>query len=184
MTPDPPRSGLEAFVRAFETVARPKDAAGAHLRRKPTSAERAEMDARAWPSLDEAVALSEAAGAFEPPYRYMRARLAHETGRLEAAAADWERLIAVIDAPKPGARLIDDAAALVLILAAAMEAALDRPAEALLARGAAFLEQAARRLFGDGPRHRGVRVWEKTIEAVREDGASAELPSVDWVTIE
>jgi hypothetical protein len=87
----------------------------------------------------------------------------------------------------PAKPLVDYEQALVLILSAATEAALGDEDEArrLIDRGLALLGRVEKRLFPAGVRpHQHLDELRKVAGAIRADGAEAELPAIDWVTVE
>ena len=177
---------LSAYCRAFEAMWRPR-VDGRYLGRAPTADEESRFRTEAIGHLDRAVALTEDAGEIDPGFRYIRARLLHEARRFADARRDWTLLKGLVDSASPAAKLLDYEQALVLILSAATEAALgdEAAAHAALDRGAALLDQVERRLFPNGARpHQHLAELRKVVAAIRADGAEADLPSIDWVTVE
>jgi hypothetical protein len=177
---------MEAYVEAFRAMERPRDPSGKLLTRAPTMAERAAARAEALGHLDRAILLAEDAGIIEPGFRHVRARLRHEAGMFAEAAEDWANLQFLIDNPVAHAPVHDWEAAIALILSAATEDALGREGarDALLERGLGFLQKVRRAHFRDTRRHQGLADWEKVAAAIRADGAGAELPAIDFVTVE
>jgi hypothetical protein len=177
---------LAAYCDAFRTMWRPR-VDGRYLGRAPTPEEEIRLRDEAIGHLDRAVRVAEDAGEVDPAFRYIRARLLHQARRFADARRDWALLGGLIDSPKPAAKLLDYEQALVLILSAATEAALghDAAAAAALDRGARLLDRVGKRLFPDGERpHQHLAELRKTVAAIRADGAEAELPPIDWVTVE
>ena len=177
---------LGAYCRAFETMWRPR-ADGRYLGRAPTAEEEMRLRAEAIGHLDSAVRIVEEAGEIDAGFRYIRARLLHEAYRFADARRDWVLLKGLIDSAAPAARLLDYEQALVLILSAATEAAMgdEAAAHAAVDRGAALLDQVERRLFPGGARpHQHLAELRKVVAAIRADGAEAQLPPIDWVTVE
>ncbi|MEO0762718.1 MAG: hypothetical protein AAFZ09_13075, partial [Pseudomonadota bacterium] len=193
----PVRAALAAYVDAFRSCERPRHADGRYYGRRPTPDEMIALRREALGHLDRAVAGAENAGFMDPGFRYIRARLAHEAGMAEggaeavghfgAAARDWDHLRGLIG----GAAVPLDAweEALIQILAAATDHALDRGDEtardALVDAGLAALERVAVREFGAGGRvHQDIKDWRSVAEAIKARGAGADLPPIDWVTVE
>lgn len=173
---------LGHYVTAFATLARPRGPDGAYLGRAPDAGEEAALRRAAIAALDRAIAGAEDAGLIDPAFRYVRARLRHAARDFAGAAQDWDFLR---DYGRMAVPMLDYERALIAILGAATDAALGRPVEPGLAAGEALLEAAARRLFpGRQPRHKGIADWQKTIAAIRADGAGADLPDLDFVTVE
>jgi hypothetical protein len=184
------------YVDAFQAYERPRQPDGAHFRRKPTDAEMARIRRVALVSLDRAVTAATDAGLADPGFRYVRARLRHETALapgeaerdrlLDAAAEDWQMLREM--AADPAGPVTTWERARILLLSAATEAARrgpDDPAvEELQGRGSEALETVARDLFGDGRVHQDIRTWRKVAAAILADGGEADLPGIDFVTVE
>lgn len=179
-------AALSAYCAAFQTLWRPRDAAGGYLGGKPSPADEARLTDSALDKLGAAIAALEAEGRLDPPLRYIRARLLQDAGRHDAAEADWAVLRALIDAPRADAPILDYEAALILILSAWSAAMRGDAAHsaAWLDQGENQLEATARRIFGDAPVHEGIKDWRKAIAALRDDPASAAPPPMDWVTVE
>jgi hypothetical protein len=164
---------------------------GHYLGRATTPEEEIRLRDEAIGHLDRAVRLVEGEGEVDPGFRYIRARLLHGARRFADARRDWALLRDLIDSPAPAARLLDYEGALVLILSAATEAALgdDAAAGVALDRGAALLDRVEKRLFPPHARggvrpHQHLAELRKVVAAIRADGAEAELPPIDWVTVE
>ena len=177
---------LGAYCEAFRTVWRPV-IEGHYLGRAATPEEEIRLRDAAIGHLDRAVRLVEGEGEVDPGFRYIRARLLHGARRFADARRDWALLRGLIDSPSPAARLLDYEGALVLILSGATEAALgdDAAAGVALDRGAALLDRVEKRLFPGGARpHQHLAELRKVVAAIRADGAEAELPPIDWVTVE
>lgn len=183
---EPLASALAAYCAAFETLARPR-LDGRYLGRALTPGEEIALRTQAIGHLDNAVRLAEDAGELDPGFRYIRARLLHEARRFSEARRDWQLLRNLVDSSKPAKPLLDHEQALVLVLSAATEAALgdEDTARRLLDRGAALLDRVEKRLFPAGVRpHQHLQELRKTVGAIRADGAEADLPPIDWVTVE
>jgi hypothetical protein len=179
-------AALAAYCAAFETLARPR-AGGRYLGRGPTPDEESAFRTEAIRHLDRAVALAEDAGELDPGFRYIRARLLHEERRFAEARRDWQLLRNLVESRNPAKRLLDYEQALVLIFSAATEAALrdEDGARALVDRGTALLDKVEKRLFSAGTRpHPYLDELRKVAGAIRADGGQAELPAIDWVTVE
>jgi hypothetical protein len=189
-------TAMRHYVAAFQTYERPRRPDGRLFRRKPTDGEMQAVRKLALEQLDQAVATADAAGLVDPAFRYIRARLRHETALapaepdrqalLDGAADDWARLRATAH-DDPG-RLNDWERALVHLLSAATAAAghgsADGEAAGWLETGRAALEQVRAELFGDGPVHQDIKSWRKVAAAIEADAADAELPGIDFVTVE
>jgi hypothetical protein len=188
-------AALEAYVEAFSICDRPRDASGAYYRRKPTATEMQAVRKKALAAMDRAVTAADGAGLDDPVFRYVRARLAHETALamadpdrpalLSQASGDWAWLREKAGAG--GVAMTTWERALIHILSAATEAARgadDATVDGLLQKGSAHLEDAAQELYGSGPVHRDIKVWRKAAAAIDADGGMADLPSIDFVTVE
>lgn len=183
---EPYAAALAAYCEAFETLARPRSN-GRYVGRALMADEEDAFRAEAIRHLDRAIGLVEDTGEIDPGFRYVRARLLHEAKRFDDARRDWALLKNLIDSAKPAAALLDYEQALVLVLSAATEAALgdEAAAHAALDRGAALLDRVERRLFPGGARpHQHIAELRKIVAAIRADGAEADLPPIDWVTVE
>ena len=189
-------AAMEAYIDAFAAYERPRRPDGAYFRRKPTATEMQNIRQVAIAALDRAVAKAEAAGLVDPVFRYIRARLCHEAALaladdrrpalFERAAQDW---VALRDLAEDAAVAMTDwERALIFILSAATEAAREARAEAspaeLLDRGRAHLDHVARESFEPGAPHQDIKAWRKVIAAIESEGADAELPEIDFVTVE
>jgi hypothetical protein len=177
---------LAAYCAAFETLERPR-VNGRYLGRAPTQAEEITLRTQALTHLDRAVRLAEDAGELDPGFRYVRARLLHEARRFAEARRDWQLLRNLANSADAAKPLVDYEQALVHILSAATEAALGEEDEArrLIDRGLALLARVEKRLFPAGVRpHQHLNELRKVAGAIRADGAEAELPAIDWVTVE
>lgn len=174
------------YVEAFIAFSRPRGMDGKYLGRDPTAAEFDAILARATGHLDKAVSVSESTGVIEIPARYMRARLNHMAGKHDAAADDWERLIAIAEAGGRSAfELHPYEAACVYILGAATEIALGRDSGALLATGEKLIRKQIREHFpGSRKPHKDLQDWLDRIETLRANPAEVELPYPDFVTVE
>ncbi len=179
-------AALAAYCAAFETLARPR-IGGRYVGRALTANEEIALRNEAIRHLDRAVALAEDAGELDPGFRYIRARLLHEARDYPKARRDWQFLRNLVDSPNPAKRLLDYEQALVLIFSAATEDALgdEDAARSLVDRGLALLDKVEKRLFPAGVRpHQYLDELRKVAGAIRADGPQAELPPVDWVTVE
>lgn len=189
-------AAMEAYVDAFATYERPRQPDGDYFRRRPTAVEMQKIRRVAIAALDRAVDLCDAAEVTEPTFRYIRARLCHEAALalpdkidlelLERAARDWTWLR---ELTAGGAVAMTDwEQALIFILSAATEAAREERAEAapgeLLERGRSLLERVAQDLFDPAAPHQDIKSWRKVVAAIDSEGADAELPDIDFVTIE
>ena len=189
-------AAMGAYVDAFAAYERPREPDGDYFRRKPTATEMQNVRKVALAALDRAVTAADGAGLKEPIYRYVRARLAHETALamagpdraalLKKASDDWAWLRR--QAGDNGVAMTDWERALIFILSAATEAARETDAKAapedLLDQGRTHLEDVAQDLFGSGSVHRDIKVWRKVAAAIDADGGFAELPGIDFVTVE
>ena len=193
---DAEMTAMQAYVAAMQAYDRPRQPDGELFRRRPTNAEMAKVRQVALHELDRAVAAAEAAGWPDPAFRYIRARLRHETALasaasertqlLNAAAADWAELRAWAD--DAAVAMVDWERALIYLLSAATAAASDRDRQAempaLLETGRHYLEAVAAAEFGDGRVHQDIKTWRKVAAAIDADGPDAELPALDFVTVE
>ena len=106
--------------------------------------------------------------------------------RLERAARDWAWLRELTVGGTVA--MTDWERALIFILSAATEAAREERAEvapeALLEKGRSLLDRVAKDLFDPAAPHQDIKSWRKTTAAIDSDGADAELPDIDFVTIE
>lgn len=180
----PMTAALGHYVAAFRALSRPTDAAGAYLGRDPNPVEEREIFRTTLAHLDRAVASAEDAGHIDLAFRFMRARVAHRCGEFARARSDWDfldHLAAMNTLP-----VHDYEKALIEIFGAATMAAQgDEDAAATrLDRGEALLDKVAKKLFGDGKRHKGVADLKKVASAIRADGAGADLPEPEFVTVE
>lgn len=117
-------------------------------------------------------------------------------GLLERAARDWAWLRALAEGGT--VKMTDWERALVFILSAATEAAREERAAAapdgllaeglladgLLERGRALVDRVARDLFEPGALHQDIKAWRKVLAAIESEGADADLPDIDFVTVE
>ena len=122
-------------------------------------------------------------------------------GLLERAARDWAWLRALAEGDT--VKMTDWERALVFILSAATEAAREERAaaapdgllaegllaegllaEGLLERGRALVDRVARDLFEPGAIHQDIKAWRKVLAAIESEGADADLPDIDFVTVE
>jgi hypothetical protein len=175
---------------------RPRQPDGQMFRRQPTSGEMRKIRQVALAELDRAVAAAEEAGWQDPAFRYIRARLRHEAGILSAgtertqlltgAAADWEVLRGW--AAGGNVAMADWERALIFLLSAATAAAGgddgQGDAAAWLKTGRAYLEKVADTEFSDGRVHQDIKTWRKAAASIDADGPDAELPGIDFVTVE
>ncbi len=189
-------AAMEAYLDAFAAYERPRQPDGAYFRRKPTATEMQSIRHVAIAALDRAVTSAESAAIADPAFRYIRARLCHEAalaapddsraGLLERAARDWARLRALADGG--AVKMTDWERALIFILSAATEAAREERSEAapgdLLERGRNFVDRVARDLFEPGALHQDIKAWRKVLAAIESEGADADLPDIDFVTVE
>jgi len=197
---------LERYLWARLAVSRPRDAEGELLRRRMSAEERREGIAGAIHLLGSAIELAKADRLVEVPYHYMRARLHHQVGDYDAAAADW-RLLRAIWAWQTEAREIAAdwpvAAPRVMPLMHPYEAALVgllsvvtddlrhgdtgwRGRKARLDGAEKRFKQVKREVFGRGKRaHFDLENWIDLLGEVREKGGAAvELPEPNFVTVE
>ena len=187
---------MRAYVAAFQAYDRPRQPDGELFRRQPTEAEMQKVRHVALAELDRAVTAAEAAGWQDPAFRYVRARLRHEaalvtsgaerTQLLNGAAGDWMQLRTWAEGGN--VEMGDWERALIHLLSAATAAAGDhdrqREAAGFLTSGQRYLEKVARAEFGDGPVHQDIKTWRKVAAAIDADGPDAELPGIDFVTVE
>ena len=189
-------TAMRAYVAAFQTYDRPRQPDRTLFRRQPTDAEMQKLRRLALEELDRAVAAGEDAGWQDPAFRYIRARLRHEaalaaagterTQLLNGAAADW----AVLRGWAEGGAvaMADWERALVFLLSAAtaVAGAPDGQADAAawLETGRQYLETVAKAEFGDSPVHQDIKTWRKVAASIDADGPDAELPAIDFVTVE
>jgi hypothetical protein len=187
---------MRAYASAMQAYDRPRQPDGQMFRRQPTRGEMRKIRAVALAELDRAVAAAEDAGWQDPAFRYIRARLRHEAGLagsgtertqlLNGAATDWTVLRGW--AQDGDVAMADWERALVFLLSAAtaVAGAADGQgdAEAWLATGRQYLEAVAAAEFGDGPVHQDIKTWRKVAAAIDADGPDAELPGIDFVTVE
>ena len=132
-------------------------------------------------------------------------------GLLERAARDWAWLPALAEGGT--VKMTDWERALVFILSAATEAAREERAaaapdglladglladgllaggllaggllaEGLLERGRALVDRVARDLFEPGALHQDIEAWRKVLAAIESEGADADLPDIDFLTVE
>ena len=174
-----------AYVQAFALLSRPRDATEAYLGRDPEPAEYAALLDQAIALIAQACQRVEDAGETDFALRYALARLRHQAGHLDAAAADLDFLRALADAG--GFAVHDFERALVLIVSAATDFARGATASAQdhLAAGAALLDSVRAASFPAGARvHPDLDKWTAVIEDLRSEGAGAALPVLDMVTVE
>ena len=156
-----------------------------YLGRDPRPDELVALRAKALQQLGIGLAHAEnERGTPDVTFRYIRARLAHEDGRYEEAARDWKVLTGLVGAFSSEVQLHDYDRALILILSGATEYARNNrtEAEALLAQGEARLDR-VKGIF-DGKAHPGISKWKTTLFELRQRGAAADLPEIDFVTVE
>ena len=189
-------SAMQAYVDAFAAYERPRQPDGGYFRRRPTPREMQSIRQVALAALDRAVSTAEDAGIQEPAFRYIRARLAHETAlahpdvdrqaRLEEAARDWATLRSWAEGA--AVAMTDWERALIYMLSAATEMAREDRAGVgpgdLLHKGRALLEKVAHDDFASDALHQDIKAWRKVAAAVESEGADAELPEIDFVTVE
>ena len=135
--------------------------------------------------LDAACARVEDAGETDFALRYARARLRHEAGRLDDASDDWDFLRALAEGGL--VKVHDWERTLVWVLSAATEFARNRTetAEALLEKGEAMRIKVLDAHFPRGTEpHPDLDAWADVIADLRDNGAEAELPELDFVTLE
>ena len=179
------QASMSDYVEAFATVSRPKGGDGDYLGRDPTEAEaKAHLD-KALAKLDTACARVEDAGETDFALRYARARLRHEAGRFDDASDDWIFLRALAEGGL--VKVHDWERTLVWVLSAATEFARNRTetAEALLEKGEAMRIKVLDAHFPRGTEpHPDLDAWADVIADLRDNGAEAELPELDFVTLE
>lgn len=176
---------LSDYVEAFATLARPKDDAGRYLGREPTPAEDQALTTRAFDLVSKAVQATDDAGESDVAFRYARARLAHKLGKFDRAEADWTALRAMMDGA--GIRVHPFERALILILSAATAFVQGNAPEAksLLDQGRDALAAVRREAFPSPARpHTNIEDWEEVIADLDQNGADAELPEFEFVTVE
>ncbi len=182
---DETSAALADYVAGFEATSRPKDADGAFLGRDPTEAEARAHTKTAYGLINEASRKVEDAGETDIAFRYAGARLGHALGRFDDAAHDWEFLRGL--AGRPGFPLHPFEGALIEILSAATEFARGKDAEArtLLQSGKTALDGVRRMYFPAGTKaHADLDAWAKVVEDLEANGAAAELPEFEFVTVE
>ena len=118
-------------------------------------------------------------------------------GLLERAARDWAWLRALAEGGT--VKMTDWERALIFILSAATEAAREERAaaaapegllaegllaEGLLERGRALVDRVARDLFEPGALHQDIKAWRKVLAAIESEGSDADLPDIDFLTVE
>lgn len=189
-------SAMQAYIDAFAAYERPRQPDGSYFRRRPTTREMQSIRQVALAALDRAVSIAEDAGIQEPAFRYIRARLAHETAlahpevdrqaRLEEAARDWATLRGWAEGS--AVAMTDWERALIYMLSAATEMAREERAGVspgdLLKKGRALLEKVADEDFAPNALHQDIKAWRKVAAAIESEGADAELPEIDFVTVE
>lgn len=189
-------AAMQAYIEAFAAYERPRQPDGSYFRRRPTAREMQNIRQVALAALDRAVSTAEDAGIEEPAFRYIRARLAHETAlahpevdrqaRLQEAACDWAKLRAWAEGS--AVAMTDWERALIYILSAATEMAREQRAEVgpgdLLQKGREFLEKVAEKDLATDALHQDIKTWRKVAAAIDSDGADAGLPEIDFVTVE
>ncbi len=189
-------AAMQAYIEAFAIYERPQRPDKGYFRRRPTGQEMQGIRQAALDKLDHAVTTAEGTGVQEPVFRYIRARLAHEAAlaqpeidrdsRLDAAARDWTTLRTWAES---GAVAITDwERALIYILSAATEAAREERAQLsagdLLDQGRTLLEKVASDDFEPNALHQDIKAWRKVVAAIDSEAAHAELPEIDFVTVE
>ncbi|MEM9781600.1 MAG: C45 family autoproteolytic acyltransferase/hydrolase [Pseudomonadota bacterium] len=193
---DDRRRALAHYTAAFRIITRPRRPDGRYFARRPTANERRALRGQALAELDRAIALTEAGGNPDPAFRYIRARLSHEAGLgasgtaaralLEQAADDWQVLEGL--AAGGAVTLHDWERARIHILAAATDHALgrgdDASREAKTTLGRAAIDRVAAALFPNGAKHPDIKAWQALALKIDEQGAGADLPDIDWVTVE
>ena len=176
---------LSDYVDAFSMVSRPKGGDGDYLGRDPTDLEYDALLGKALGKLNGACSRAEDAGETDFGLRYARARLRHEAGLFDAAAEDWEFLRALADS---GAVKVHDwEQVLVQVLSGATEFCRgeDSAARKFVDAGELLLDKVLKAHFPAGAKpHPDLAAWRDVIEALRKDGAEAELPELDFVTME
>ncbi len=189
-------AAMQAYIEAFAIYERPQRPGVGYFRRRPTGQEMQGIRQAALDKLDDAVTKGEGAGVHEPVFRYIRARLAHEAalaqpeidrdGGLDAAAQDWASLRSW--AESGAVAMTDWERALIYILSAATEAAREERAQHspgdLLNKGRTLLEKVAKDDFEPNALHQDIKAWRKVVAAIDSEAAHAELPEIDFVTVE
>ena len=189
-------SAMQAYIDGFAAYERPRQPDGSYFRRRPTTREMQSIRQVALAALDRAVSIAEDAGIQEPAFRYIRARLAYEAAlahpevdrqaRLEEAARDWATLRGW--AESNAVAMTDWERALIYMLSAATEMAREDRAGIgpgdLLQKGRALLEKVADDDFTPDALHQDIKAWRKVAAAIESEGADAELPEIDFVTVE
>ena len=189
-------SAMHAYIDAFAAYERPRQPDGSYFRRRPTTREMQSIRQVALAALDRAVSTAEDAGIQEPAFRYIRARLSHEAAlahpevdrqaKLEAAARDWATLRTWAEGS--AVAMTDWERALIYMLSAATEMAREDRAGVgpgdLLHKGRALLEKVAHDGFTPDALHQDIKAWRKVAAAIESEGADAELPEIDFVTVE
>lgn len=175
-------AAMADYVAAFTTLSRPRDARGGYLGRDPTDGEAQILMQQARQLIDRAVGRAENAGEIDIALRYARARLAHEAGDYDAAAADWAFLR---DASALGIAVLDYERALIAILGAATAFAQGAVTQArsLLADGQTLLTAVRKTYFPRGAAHEDLDAWQDVVDSLKKDG-TADLPEFDFVTVE
>ncbi len=197
---------LTRYLWARLAIARPRDSNGDLLRRRASETEQSEGVTGAVHLLGSAIELAAMDRIVEVPYHYMRARLNHQAGDYDAAAADWQLLRAIwarqqgmpipdadwpVDQPRVVPLMHPYEAALVGLLSTVTE---DLQLGNWTWEGREARLDEARRLFaalqrdhfpGDAPSHFDLDTWLDLLEEVRENGGGAvELPDPNFVTVE
>lgn len=189
-------SSMDDYIEAFSSHDRPRRPNGDYVRRRPTDSEMQNIRRLAIADLDNAIETLDDASVVDPVYRYVRARLCHDTAMairqdvqtefLQRAAEDWAWLRDKADGNDVA--MTDWERALIYILSAATKAAQNpndvTAHEEFLETGRTLLEGVAHSLFGGGSVHHDIKVWRKVIAAIDAEGGFADLPSIDWVTVE
>ncbi len=176
---------LSDYVDAFATLARPRDATGEFLGREPTEAETRAHTKHAFDLVNEAAQKTDDAGEPDFALRYARARLAHHLGDFAQAEVDWTALRQISSGS--GFKIHAFERTLILILSAATSFALGKATEAKssLDQGRGALEEVRQTYFPSGTKaHTDLEAWEDVIEALSKEGAAADLPKFEFVTVE
>ncbi|MEM7060638.1 MAG: C45 family autoproteolytic acyltransferase/hydrolase [Pseudomonadota bacterium] len=172
------------YVAAFQTYARPTDGRGEYLGRDPTPAEYQKLLDDALQHLDRACQAVEDAGETDFALRYARARVRHQAKHFDKAADDWSFLRSL---PDMGFKVLEYEEALVWTLSAATAFAQGKQTEAqdFLTKGEAKLNAVRDAHFpGGATAHPDLDDWADVVKALKDDGAGADLPDLDWVTVE